>query len=200
MQFCLVLWFPLTSRLSHLHKSLFTNDDIHQASTVLHGVTHVQSTLFDQPSVPIIPAFFVDYMCVCCRWWASWGLVINMKLDLHGFSEREARAAVLCGLRSVQLAYDADVPIQSDFVIITGMLLLIWKTSSSYWYESSRCLMIISVPLWAAPCVLGKSQWLCQCLKILPAVHFFQISHMSRALDKTFGQGFMSLLCCLSSE
>ena len=42
------------------------------------------------------------------------------EVDLHGLSEAEARAMVLCSLLSLQSSYKEGQPIESDLVIITG--------------------------------------------------------------------------------
>ena len=48
------------------------------------------------------------------------GISHSCQLDLHGLSEVEARAAVLCGLLASQLEHEAGNAVTSDFVIITG--------------------------------------------------------------------------------
>ena len=48
------------------------------------------------------------------------GISHSSQLDLHGLSEVEARAAVLCGLLASQLEHEAGNAVTSDFVIITG--------------------------------------------------------------------------------
>ena len=48
------------------------------------------------------------------------GISHSCQLDLHGLSEVEARATVLCGLLASQLEHEAGNAVTSDFVIITG--------------------------------------------------------------------------------
>lgn len=52
------------------------------------------------------------------------GITHDLMMDLHRLSEAEARAAVLCGLLSLQTAHQKGAPLKADLTIITGAPLL----------------------------------------------------------------------------